>query len=90
MIESIIGKSAGSLIPVYNSGSNDIDVTEHLNLSLTGFVDKVAWEAMACGRPCLGGNEGLRETLGQYADELLYEYANANSLADQLEWLVGL
>jgi glycosyltransferase involved in cell wall biosynthesis len=44
----------------------------HVNLTPAGFGDKVAWEAMSCGRPCLVANEDFRETLGVHADRLLF------------------
>jgi glycosyltransferase involved in cell wall biosynthesis len=44
----------------------------HVNLTPAGFGDKVAWEAMSCGRPCLVANEDFRETLGSHADRLLF------------------
>ena len=47
----------------------------HVNLTPTGFGDKVAWEAMACGRPCLVANDDVVETLGRHADELLFREA---------------
>jgi glycosyltransferase involved in cell wall biosynthesis len=56
----------------------------HVNLTPTGFGDKVAWEAMACGRPCLVANEDFRETLGRYADELLFCLNDPGDLAAKL------
>jgi glycosyltransferase involved in cell wall biosynthesis len=44
----------------------------HVNLTPAGFGDKVAWEAMSCGRPCLVANADFRETLGTHADRLLF------------------
>ncbi len=44
----------------------------HVNLTPTGSGDKVAWEAMSCGRPCLVANEDFRETLGTHAERLLF------------------
>jgi len=64
--------------------------TVHVNLTPTGFGDKVAWEAMACGRPCLAANEGFRETMGEYAGALLFPYGDAESLAERLLWLLRL
>jgi glycosyltransferase involved in cell wall biosynthesis len=64
--------------------------TVHVNLTPTGFGDKVAWEAMACGRPCLAANEGFRETMGEYADALLFPHGNAEALAERLLWLLCL
>jgi glycosyltransferase involved in cell wall biosynthesis len=42
--------------------------TMHVNLTATGSGDKVALEAMSCGRPSLVANEGFRETLGPHTD----------------------
>ncbi|MGH7551755.1 MAG: glycosyltransferase family 4 protein [Longimicrobiales bacterium] len=44
----------------------------HVNLTPVGSGDKVAWEAMSCGRPCLVANADFRETLGTHADRLLF------------------
>lgn len=60
----------------------------HVNLTPTGFGDKVALESMACGRPCLTANEGFRETLGDYAFELLYRHGSPEDLAGKLEVLL--
>jgi glycosyltransferase involved in cell wall biosynthesis len=51
----------------------------NVNMTPTGSGDKVVWEAMACGRPCLVANEGFRETLGNYADSLVYAYGEGSS-----------
>jgi glycosyltransferase involved in cell wall biosynthesis len=62
----------------------------HVNLSPLGGADKVAWEAMACGRPCLVANQGFQETLGQYADRLIFPYRSAEELAERLKWALSL
>ncbi len=62
--------------------------TVHVNLTPTGFGDKVAWEAMACGRPCVAANHGFRATMGQYVDQLLYSYGVAEDLANKLQNLL--
>ncbi len=64
--------------------------TVHVNLTPTGFGDKVAWEAMACGRPCLVGNEGFKETLGECADRLLFRYGDAEDLTRKLIAILDL
>ena len=64
--------------------------TVHVNLTPTGSGDKVAWEAMACGRPCLVANEGFRETLGEYANRLVFRYGDSEDLARALEWILSL
>jgi glycosyltransferase involved in cell wall biosynthesis len=53
-----------------------------------GFGDKVAWEAMACGKPCLVANEGFRETLGKYTQCLLFGYRVSQDLASRLVTLL--
>ncbi len=63
--------------------------TIHVNLTPTGFADKVAWEAMACARPCLVANEGFRETLGEHADILLFRYRDPEDLAYKLGWVLA-
>jgi glycosyltransferase involved in cell wall biosynthesis len=64
--------------------------TVHVNMTRTGSADKVAWEAMACGRPCLVANEGFQETLGKYADRLLFSYGNAEDLANKIGELLSM
>ena len=62
--------------------------TVHVNLTPTGFGDKVVLEAMACGRPCLAANEGFRETMEDYTELLLFRHKNAQDLAFKLEQLL--
>jgi glycosyltransferase involved in cell wall biosynthesis len=64
--------------------------TAHVNLTPTGFGDKVALEAMACGCPCLAANEGFQEIMGKSADRLLFKYGDAEDLAGRLEWILTL
>lgn len=61
----------------------------YANLTPTGSGDKVTLEAMACARPCLVANEGFRDTLGEYAENLLFRYGDAEDLACQLEQLLA-
>ena len=61
-----------------------------VNMTPTGSGDKVVCEAMACGRPCLAANEGFRETMGEYADALLFPHGNAEALVERLLWLLCL
>ena len=35
-------------------------------------------------------NEGFKETLGAYADRCLYDFGNAEQLAERLNWLLSL
>ncbi len=62
----------------------------HVNLTPAGFGDKVAWEAMACGRPCLVANDDFRETLGQHSDELLFRGNDDADLAAKLTALLAM
>jgi len=64
--------------------------TVHVNLTPTGSGDKVAWEAMACGRPCILANEGFRDTLSEYADQLLFRHGDFEGLATRLRWVLNL
>jgi glycosyltransferase involved in cell wall biosynthesis len=64
--------------------------TVTVNMTPTGSGDKVVWEAMACGRPCVVANEGFSETLGRYADPCLYTYGDSEQLAARLQWLLSL
>ncbi len=62
----------------------------HVNLTPTGFGDKVALEAIACGKMCLVANEGFRETLGEYAAELLFRFGDAEDLSDRLAYVLSM
>lgn len=64
--------------------------TVHVNLTRTGFGDKVAWESMSCGRPCVAANEGFQETFGRYARHLLFPYGDWHALAERLSWILSL
>ena len=59
-------------------------------MSPLGFGDKVAWEAMACAKPCVVANDGFKETLGRYQSQLLYPHGDAKQLAERLRWALGL
>ena len=56
----------------------------HVNLTPAGFGDKVAWEAMSCGRPCLVANVDFAETLGDRRAELLFQLGDSDDLARKL------
>jgi glycosyltransferase involved in cell wall biosynthesis len=64
--------------------------TVHVNLTPAGFGDKVAWEAMACGRPCLVANTDFRETLGRYSPQLLFKFQDPEDLATKLKALLEM
>jgi glycosyltransferase involved in cell wall biosynthesis len=61
-----------------------------VNLTPTGSGDKVAWEAMACGRPCLAANEGFKETMGRYTHYLLFRHGDDEDLADKLQEILKI
>ena len=58
--------------------------TVHVNHTPAGFGDKVAWEAMSCGRPCLVANADFAETLGDTRDALLFKTGDSADLAAKL------
>jgi glycosyltransferase involved in cell wall biosynthesis len=64
--------------------------TVHVNLTRPGSGDKVAWEALACERPCLIANDAFEETLGDYADRCLFRYGDPEDLMDRLYWALSL
>jgi glycosyltransferase involved in cell wall biosynthesis len=64
--------------------------TVHVNLTPTGFGDKVAWESMACGKVCIAANEGFRDTLGKYADTLLFPHGDHGRLADLITYILDM
>ncbi|MEN9216016.1 MAG: glycosyltransferase, partial [Gloeomargarita sp. HHBFW_bins_162] len=64
--------------------------TVYVNLTPTGFGDKVALEAMACSKVCLAANTGFRETLGIYAENLLFTHADPQDLANKLAYILSL
>lgn len=53
-------------------------------------LDKAALEAMACGKPSLSSTLGFRETMGQWADMLLFRHGDAEDLAQKLAGLLNL
>lgn len=64
--------------------------TVHVNLTPRGFGDKVAWESMACARPCVLANESFAETLGDLAPRLLFPHGDEAALADRLGHVLSL
>jgi glycosyltransferase involved in cell wall biosynthesis len=64
--------------------------TVHVNMTPTGFGDKVALEAMACGKLSLVANEGFRETLGKFENRLLFRFGDAAHLEQKLSTLLEL
>lgn len=61
----------------------------HVNLCPAGALDKAALEAMACGKVSMVANESFRQTLGQYADRLLFRWGDAIDLAERLRALLA-
>ena len=64
-----------------------------VNASLTGSVDKVVLEAMACGRPVVSCNESIPPILaelGGVAGDMRFERGDARGLADRCERLLAL
>ncbi len=62
----------------------------HVNLTPAGFGDKTAWEAMACGRPCLAANPGFAETFGPLAPHLQFRHGDAGDLAHRMEAMLRM
>ncbi len=61
----------------------------HVNLTPKGFGDKVAWEAMSCGRPCVLANADFAGTLGRYQSALLFAPGDEAALAARVEAVLG-
>jgi glycosyltransferase involved in cell wall biosynthesis len=61
-----------------------------VNLTPRGFGDKVAWEAMSCTCPCLVANDDFRETLGEYAEALLFCHQDSEQLSLRLQQILEL
>jgi glycosyltransferase involved in cell wall biosynthesis len=64
--------------------------TVHVNMTPKGFGDKVALEAMACGKPSLVANEGFKEMLGKFENRLLFRFGDAEHLAEKLAGILEL
>ena len=63
----------------------------HINCSPSDHsLDKAALEAIACGKPSLSSTLGFRETMGQWADWLLFRQGDAGDLAKKLKALLEL
>lgn len=62
----------------------------HVNMTPTGFGDKVALEAMSCGRVCLVTNRGFVQTLGRHARDLVFDTHNPEDLAEKLQAVLEL
>jgi len=69
------------------------DATLVVNASLTGSLDKVVLEAMACGRPVLSCNEAIPPVLhglGAEREQLRFSPGDAPELAERIEALLEL
>jgi glycosyltransferase involved in cell wall biosynthesis len=63
----------------------------HVNCSPADHsLDKTALEAMACGRLSLSSTLGFRQTMGPWADCLLFRHGDAADLAEKLTALLAL
>lgn len=95
LIALVDGAQLGDVVSFEESMPNDQlpiwyrSSTAHVNLTPVGFGDKVALEAMSCGRPSLVANEGFSDTLGPYRDALLFKCGDPEDLADRLEHLLA-
>ena len=59
-------------------------------LTSLGFGDKVALEAMSCGKLCLVANEGFREVLGDVSEKVLFHSGDVEDLTEKLLWTLNL
>lgn len=62
----------------------------HVDLTPLGFGDKVALEAMSCGRPSLVANPGYRDTLGTCSDRLLVASGEVDEWCEKMAALISL
>lgn len=59
-----------------------------VNLCPTGGMDKVVLEAMSCGLPVVAANESFFRLFGDYGNNLLFKYNEANDLAEKIALLL--
>ncbi len=63
----------------------------HINCSPADHsLDKAALEAMACGKPSLSSTRGFRETMGDWAAQLLFVQDDAHDLALKIEHVLQM
>jgi glycosyltransferase involved in cell wall biosynthesis len=61
----------------------------HVNCSPADHsLDKAVLEAMACAKPSLSSTLGFKETMGNWANGLLFQYGNPEDLARKIEGLL--
>jgi glycosyltransferase involved in cell wall biosynthesis len=77
-------------IPKDNLASQYRSCTIYVNLTPAGFVDKVALQAMSCGKPSVVANEGFGDTLGKYSNQLIFRHGDAHDLAHKLAGVLSL
>ncbi len=61
-----------------------------VSMGLTGSLDKVLLEAMACGLPILTCNEALENVLGKYRKVLMYPKKDFKFLAKKIDFIFKL
>jgi glycosyltransferase involved in cell wall biosynthesis len=61
----------------------------HVNLTPAGFGDKVALEAMSCGRPCLFANADFFKMLGDAGRPFYFEPGSVAGLREVLGLVLG-
>ena len=61
-----------------------------VSMGLTGSLDKVLLETMACGLPVLTCNEALENVLEKYSEVLMYPKKDFKALAKKIEFFIKL
>jgi glycosyltransferase involved in cell wall biosynthesis len=51
-------------------------------------IDKAVLEAMACGKPSLSSICGIKDTMGKWADRLIFQHADPLDLAGKIKMLL--
>ncbi len=62
----------------------------HVNACPDGSLDKAAFEAMACGTPCVFANRAFVPVTGPFAGTLAFRYGDAEDLARVLAGLLSM
>lgn len=71
-------------VPIHKLPNLYRQCAAHVNLTPTGFGDKVAWESMACGVPCLACNRDFANTFGSFSTSLLFEHRDSDTLSERM------